>query len=161
MCENSRDVNYTPPYLIGFTNRSISGFGLPQNLLPGTSTPCTSLAIKRIEQLRTFLVWILLMQIWLPFSPAPHWNILLNPKDMTEPVQPLNINALDKVHVVEEFRQIFVRQNIENIQKADLTAYCVLRIQYFACHPYVYIYIYKVQFTKQFLADQSFTLSKI
>ena len=48
-------------------------------------------------------------------------NILLHTNDMAEPAQPLDINTLHNVHVVQELIQLTIKSNAEIIANTHWT----------------------------------------
>lgn len=49
------------------------------------------------------------------FKNSPCWNILFHPKEVTEPAQALNVNALNYVYAVKEVEQLLIGLDTEII----------------------------------------------
>ena len=89
----------------------LTDFALPQHILPGASAPCAPTPVGYINRWQNFLDLVFptdARSSSAPTSADPRIkypsrrSILLHTNDMAEPTQPLNINTLHNVHVIEE-----------------------------------------------------------
>ena len=119
--------SYLLTYLIGHNN-PINGF-----------RPAATHPSRRLCFLRAYASWLHQSMTGLPrfdlsnrckvvlfadFRRSPHQirrSILLHTNDLAEPAQPLDINTLHNVHVVEELIQLTIKSNAEIIANSHWT----------------------------------------
>ena len=103
-------------YLVGHNNL-INEFQPAATHPLGASASCAPTPVGFTNQWQSFLHLVLPTD----FRKYPSRRSILHTNDMAEPAQPLNINTLHNVHVVEELIQLTIESNAEIIANSHWT----------------------------------------